>query len=84
MGRLPQLSKTKKIEKIEFASQSAAAAEQFQLVKKRKKVSWKRLDCQDELHKSMIYNKFATLTLGERIGSSTRISQISVVLALSH
>ena len=29
------------------------------------KVSWKMLDCQDELHKSTTHNKFATLTLGE-------------------
>ena len=28
-------------------------------------VSWNRLDCQDELHKRMNYNKFATLTPGE-------------------
>ena len=34
-------------------------------MKKRKKDSWKRLDCQDQLHKSMTFNKFATLTLGE-------------------
>ena len=40
-GRLAQLCKTKKIEKIESASQFAQAAEQLQLVKKRKKVSWK-------------------------------------------
>ena len=33
--------------------------------KKRKKVSWKRLDCQDELHKSTTCNKFATLTPGD-------------------
>ena len=63
-GRLDQLCKTKKIEKTELASQFAEAAEQFQLVK-RKRVSWKRLDCQDELHQSMTYNKFATLTLRE-------------------
>ena len=64
-GRLAQLCKTKKIEKIEPASQFEEAAEQFQLVKKGKKVSWKRLDCQDELHRSMTNNKFTTLTLGE-------------------
>ena len=64
-GRLAQLCKTKKIEKIEPASQFAETAEQFQPVKKGKKVSWKRLDCQDELHRSMTYNKFATLTSGE-------------------
>ena len=52
-GRLAQLCKTEKIEKIEPAPQFAEAAEQFQLVKKRKKVSWERLDCQEELHKSM-------------------------------
>ena len=49
-GRLAHLCKTKKIEKIERVSQFAEAAEQFQLVKKGKTVSWKRLDCQDELH----------------------------------
>ena len=38
---------------------------QFQLLKTGKKVSWKRLDCQDELHRSMTYNKFTTLTPGE-------------------
>ena len=64
-GRLAQPCKTKKIEKIEPASQFAETAEQFQPVKKGKKVSWKRLDCQDELHRSMTYNKFATLTSGE-------------------
>ena len=64
-GRLAQLRKTKKIEKIELASQIAEATEQFQLVKKRKKVTWKMLDCQYELHKSTICNKFATLTPGE-------------------
>ena len=52
-------------QEIEPASRFAEAAEQFQLVKNRKKVSWRRLDCKDELHKSMIYNKFATLTSGE-------------------
>ena len=26
------------------------------------KVSWKRLDCQDELHRSMTHKEFATLT----------------------
>ena len=64
-GRLAQLGKSKKLEKIEPASQSEEAAEQFQLVKKGKKVSWKSLDCQGELHRSMTYNKFTTLTLGE-------------------
>ena len=34
-------------------------------MKKGKKVSWKRLDCQDELHRTMTYNKFTTLTPGE-------------------
>ena len=63
--RWAQLCKTKKIEKIESASQFAETAEQFQLVKKRKNVSWKRLDCQVELYKSTTYNKFATLTAGE-------------------
>ena len=33
--------------------------------KKGKKVSWKRLDCQDELHRSVTYNKFTTLTPGK-------------------
>ena len=33
-GRLAELCKTKKIEKIELGSQFAEAAEQFQLVKK--------------------------------------------------
>ena len=33
--------------------------------KKGKKVCWKRLDCQDELHRSMTYNKFTTLTPGK-------------------
>ena len=47
----PPLCKTTKIEKLEPASQFAEAAEQFQLVKKRR-VSWKKLDCQDELHTS--------------------------------
>ena len=61
-GRLAQLRKTKKIEKIELASQNAEATEQFQLVKKRKKVTWKMLDCQCKLHKSTTCNKFATLT----------------------
>ena len=56
-GRLAQFRKTKKIEKIKLASRFEEAAEQFQLVKKGKKVSWKRLDCQDELHRSMTYNK---------------------------
>ena len=60
-----QLGKSKKFEKIEPASQFEEAAEQFQLVKKGKKVSWKSLDCQDELHRSVTYNKFTTLTLGE-------------------
>ena len=64
-GRLAELCKTKKIEKIELASQFAEAAEQFQPMKKVKKGSWKKLDCQDELHRSMAYNKFATLTPGE-------------------
>ena len=62
-GRLAQLCKTKKIEKSSLR-QFAETAEQFQPVKKGKKVSWKRLDCQDELHRSMTYNKFATLTSG--------------------
>ena len=48
-GRLAQLCKAKKVEKIEPASQFAEVEEQFQLVKKRNKVSWKRLACQDEL-----------------------------------
>ena len=48
-GRLAQLHKTKEIEKIELSSQIAEAAEQFQLVKKRKKVTWKLLDCQCKL-----------------------------------
>ena len=56
-GRLAQMRKTKKIEKIELASQFAETAGQFQLVKRRKKVSWERLDCQDELHKSMTHNR---------------------------
>ena len=30
--------------------------------KRGKKVSWKRLDCQDELHRSVTDNKFTTLT----------------------
>ena len=64
-GRLAQLCKTKKIEKIEFASQFEEAADQIQLAKKGKKFSWKRLDCQDELHRSMTCNKFTTLTPGE-------------------
>ena len=62
---LDQLCKTKKIEKIEHAPHFEEAAEQFQLVKKGKKVSWKRLDCQDEFYKSMTYKKFATKTSGE-------------------
>ena len=53
------------------------AAEQFQLVKKRQKVSWKRLHCQDELHRSMTYNKFTTLTPGEEGRSSTKFYQVS-------
>ena len=61
-GRLAQLRKTKKIEKIEPAPQFAEAAEQFQLVKKRKKVSWKRLDCQNDSTRVRPNNKFATLT----------------------
>ena len=61
-GRLAQLGKSNKIEKIEPASQFEEAAAQFQLVKKGNKVSWKRLDCQDELHRSVTYNKFTTLT----------------------
>ena len=60
--RLAPLCKTKKIEKLEPVSQFSEAAEQFQLVKKRKKVSWNRLHCQDELHISTTQNKFATLT----------------------
>ena len=63
-GRLAQLGKSKKIEKIEPASQFEEAAEQLKLVKKGKKVSWKRLDGQDELHRSMTYNKFTTSTPG--------------------
>ena len=47
------------------ASQFEEAAEQFQLVKKGNKVSKKSLDCQDEVHRSMTYNKFTTLTPGE-------------------
>ena len=54
-----------KIGKIEPASQFAEAAEQLQLVKKRTRISWKTLDCQGELHKSLTCNKFATLMLGE-------------------
>ena len=61
-GRLAQLRKTKKVEKIELASQIAEATEQFQLVKNKKKVTWKMLDCQCKLHKSTTCNKFATLT----------------------
>ena len=76
-GRLAQLCKTKKIEKIEPASQFVEAAEQFQLVKKRKKVSWKRLDCQDELHKSVTNNKFVTLTLGEEEQEFNEVSTIN-------
>ena len=38
---------------------------QAQHHKKGKKVSWKRLDCQDELHRSVTYNKFTTLTPGK-------------------
>ena len=64
-GRLAQLGKSTKFEKIEPASQFEEAAEQFQLVNKGKKVSWKSSDCQDELHRSMTYNKFTTLTHGE-------------------
>ena len=64
-GRPAQQRKTKKNENIEPASQFEDAAEQFQLLKKGKKVSWKRLDCQDELHRSMTNNKFTTLTPGE-------------------
>ena len=64
-GRLAQLGKSKNLEKIQPASQFEEAAEQFQLVKKGKKVSWKSLDCQDELQRSMTYNKFTTLTPGE-------------------
>ena len=64
-ARLAQLCKTKKIEKIEPTSQFEEAAEQFQLVKKGKKVSWKSMDCQDELHRSMTYNKFTSLMPGE-------------------
>ena len=64
-GRFCQLRKTKKIQKMERASQIAEAAEQFQLVKKRKKVTWNMLDCQYEIHKSTTCNKFATLTPGE-------------------
>ena len=33
-------------------------------MKKRKKVSWKRLDCQDEIHKSTTFNKVTTWTPG--------------------
>ena len=55
--------KVAKLEKIEPASQSEEAAEQFHFVKKGKKVSWKSLDCQDELHRSMTY-KFTALTPG--------------------
>ena len=64
-GRLAQLCKTKKIDKIEPTSQFEQAAEQFHLVKKGKKVSWKSLDCQDELHRNMTCNKFTTLTPDE-------------------
>ena len=64
-GRLAELCKTKKIEKMEIASQFAEAATQTHRAKKRQKVSWKRLDCQDELQKSMTHNKFATLTREE-------------------
>ena len=71
-GRLAQLGKSKKFEKIEPASQFEEAAEQFQLVKKGQKVSGKSLDCQDELHRSMTYIKFTTLTPGRRSWSSTR------------
>ena len=78
-GGLAQLCKTKKIEKIEPASQFDEAAEQFHLVKNGKKVSWKILDCQDELHRSMTYNKFTTLTPGEE----ERFQQVSVVFAPS-
>ena len=60
-----RLGKSKKFEKIDPASQFEEAAEQFQLAKKGKKVSWKSLDCQDELHRSVTYNKFTTLTPGE-------------------
>ena len=70
-GRLAQLGKSKKIEKIEPASQFEEAAEQLKLVKKGKKVSWKRLDGQDELHRSMTYNKFTTSTPERRSRSST-------------
>ena len=63
-GRLAQLRKTKKTEKI-VCVQFEEAAEHFQLAKKGKKVSWTRLDCQDELDRSMTCNKFTTLTLGE-------------------
>ena len=62
----PVLRKSKKIEKSSLRPQFAEAAEQLQRLKKRKKVSWNRLDCQDELHKSMTYNKFTTLTPGEK------------------
>ena len=71
-GRLAQLCKMKKIEIIELASQFEQAAEQLQLVKKGKKVSWNKLGCPDKLHRSMTCNKFTTLTPEKRSRRSTR------------
>ena len=51
-----------KVDNIEPASNFEDVAQKIQSVKKRKKVSWRLLDCLHELHKSMTSSTFATLT----------------------
>lgn len=53
--------KDEEIQKEELNLAKKFLPEEFQKTKKRKKVTWKTLDCQEEIHKGMTYNSFAAL-----------------------
>ena len=64
------------------ASNLEDVAEQIQSVKKRKKVSWKMLDFQHQLHKSVTYNKLAALTYEKEHSEDERSVGGNSLLAL--